>query len=220
MDVEVVPVPVPHTPPRPKPPEPAIPKEEPAPKPETAKSPPPLPPPPVPQLQRGIVAEHSHSGGQNQEKGDSGEPKAKPGPLSTFSLQQAPANGTPKAKGGGQFGPPGLAPVTQNEHDFILAQVVDKWRFNYSAPEGHDLTLYAVITVNADGTLASPMNRSDPWNPAGIVPGYEQTSLYVRAAIDSFLLALRLAQSFELPPNGHWPKKMQIEFRFRDLHLQ
>lgn len=204
MEVDVIPAPT-HT----KPPEP---------KPATPKTETPRPPPPAPQLQRGTVAEHSSAGGQSQKTGPSGETMVKPTPVAPLSLQRTTTNGS--GKSGGPFGSPALSPVTQTEHDFILAQVIDKWRFNYTAPEGRDLVLYAMITINADGTLGSPMNRADPWNPAGIMPGYAQTSPYVKAAVDSFLLALRLAQSFELPPDGHWPKKMQIEFRFRDLHLQ
>lgn len=194
MEVEVVretpPLPPPPPPPPPKPPEPPPPK-------------PPEPPPPqqsarpvaAPQLQRAHIAEQSSA------------PKP-PTPDTGISFQRLTT------------APPKAAELSQSAQDFILAQVLRMWRFDPTPLKGSNLTLYMTIQVGRDGTLDGPMNKNAPWNPAAVIRGYDQMPEgTVKRVLVSMLLALRLSQPLELPPDDGkgWPRRMMIRFRPEDL---
>jgi hypothetical protein len=224
--VDLVPPPQPaQQPPPPKPaerqqaeqkqeqPKPEEPKPEPKPerKPQEARHPP--PPLTRPQLMPGRIAETSSVPNPVARNGAAGTSRA----LSLSSGEGAGPKAEAKAGPVGVSGP--LGPdLTQSEQDFILAQIMKYWRVDFHAPEARGLSLSGVFYVLADGTLASPVNKSDPWNPAAVVDDYNGLSAYRRDAVDGFLLALRLAQPLQLPPSkGPWPRKIVIRFAFDTL---
>lgn len=149
-------------------------------------------------------------------------PQLRPGKLAEKS--SAPKTAAPAARDGrdGKVPPP-VAPVgelSQTAQDMVLAQVVKLWRFDTEPAKGSDLTISMSIVVNRDGTLGDAMHKNAPWNPRAAIRGYDQLSdPYVRRALESLLLALRLAQPLQLPPDDGkgWPRRMVIRFRPGDL---
>lgn len=111
--------------------------------------------------------------------------------------------------------------LTQSEQDFILRQIMKYWTVDFHSPEAHGLVLQGVIYINADGTLASPLNKNDPWDPAVVIADYPSMVRagysFRREAVEGFLLALRLCQPLQLPPTGQWPRRMVLKFAFDDL---
>ncbi len=192
-------------PPQPKasppPPQPAPePKAEP-PRPEKMAVPP-------PQLTRARVAEKSASP-QAGAKGDA--IRVAPDGIAVMMGRQAD---TPRQHN------PNVAELSQSAQDFVLAQVVRMWRFNTLAFKGTNWAFSANLVINRDGTLVGPMNKNAPWNPAAIIQGYDTLKEgTLKQALDSFLLALRMAQPLELPPDDGkgWPRRMTIRFRPGDL---
>ena len=180
----------------PKPPPPQIqPPEPPPPKPEPTQLSKPNPVPP-PQLQKAKIAEKSQAPKQPpQESGISFERKAPP--------------------------PVAAGDLSQSAQDYVLAQVLKMWHFDFSAAKGSDLTIAMTILVDKDGTLVGNMNKTAPWNPQAVIRGYDQLppDSYIRRALESMLLALRLAQPLQLPPDDGkgWPRRMVIRFRPGDL---
>ena len=75
--------------------------------------------------------------------------------------------------------------------------------------------------MNADGTLTSPLGKSDPWSPRQMVYNYDRLGPDERLVMDSFLIALRRAQPFKVPQadaaKGDWPRALRFAFNFRDL---
>jgi protein TonB len=226
VEVELVPEPPKPLPPPPVP-KPDAPKPE-QPKPEAAeppKPPPPalprlLPPPAVPQLVPGRLAEHSavpHPAPRNGGGGSGAALAMSSGPGVTLLPKEQAKAGRP-----GATGPEG-AELTQSEQDFILAQIMKYWTVDPHAPQARGLVLQGVFYIQADGTLASPVNKNDPWNPAAVVDDYYAMvgpeGSYRREAIDGFLLALRLCQPLQLPPSstGPWPRRIVIRFAFDKL---
>ncbi len=224
LDVELVPEPP--KPPPPKPP-PVAKAEEP--KPDVAEPPKPPPPAPLPrslppaispQLVPGRLAERSaapHPAPRNG-AGGSDSRLAMDSEHGITLLPKDPA----KAGRPGSGGPEGPE-LTQSERDFILAQILKYWNVDLHAPQAQGLVLQGTFYVQADGTLMSPVNKDDPWNPSAVVDNYDALGRsgdsYRRDAIDGFLLALRLCQPLQLPPGsqGPWPRKVMIRFAFDKL---
>lgn len=212
-------------PPKPEPPKPEPPKPEPKPeppKPEPQPKPQVEPPKPAPlmqpQLLPGRVAERSAVTHRSPRNGADGETQALA--LSTPGLSLVPKEDRKRGPAGAS-GPEGPE-VTQSERDFILAQVMKFWRVDFHAPEARGLVLKGTFFLQADGTLMSPVNKADPWNPQAVVDEYDALAAggytYRREAIDGFLMALRLAQPFKLPSSqGPWPKRITIRFAFEGL---
>ncbi len=125
-----------------------------------------------------------------------------------------------KAGPEGSRGPIGEE-LSQTEQDYILSQILPFWKVDTHRPEGKGMVLQAIIEIRADGTLMSPLNRDDPWNPAAVIVGYGDLARlgysYRRESMEGFLLALRLSQPLKLPPGGKWPKWMRLRFSFDDL---
>ena len=182
--------------PKPPPPPPQMePPEPPPPKPEPTQLAKPNPVAP-PQLQKAKIAEKSLAPKQPpQESGISFERKAPP--------------------------PVAAGDLSQSAQDYVLAQVLKMWHFDTSAAKGSDLTIAMTILVDKDGTLSGNMNKAAPWNPQAVIRGYDQLppDSYIRRALESMLLALRLAQPLQLPPDDGkgWPRRMVIRFRPGDL---
>ncbi|PKU22470.1 hypothetical protein [Telmatospirillum siberiense] len=232
MEVELVP----------EPPKPQPPKPPPAPKPEEAKPEPPKPqaaepppkpapePPPQPAPQRaapltppqlvpGRLAERSsipHPASRNGAGGTEHAPVMSTGPGITLVPKEQAKEGKH-----GSIGPEGPE-LTQSEQDVVLAQILKYWHVDFHSPEAHGLVLQGTFYIQADGTLMSPVNKNDPWDPGAVVEGYRNLgppgTSYRRDAIDGFLLALRLCQPLQLPSGkGPWPRRIVIRFAFDSL---
>ncbi len=214
----------PKPPPAPKPdePKPEPPKPEPEPPPRPPEQPPlprVLPPTTIPQLVPGRLAEHSaapHPAPRNGAGGEAPTLAMSSGPGITLLPKEQTKAGNPGSTG--QEGPE----LTQSEQDFVLAQILKYWRVDFHAPEARGLVLQGVFYIQEDGTLMSPVNKNDPWNPSAVVENYRSLgapgSSYRRDAIDGFLLALRLCQPLQLPSSkGPWPRKILIRFAFDQL---
>ncbi|MBI1207578.1 MAG: hypothetical protein GC191_09865 [Azospirillum sp.] len=152
------------------------------------------------------------------------EGKAAPRPSSALNFS-LPGPTTGVAEFGVHFshGAPRPGELSQSAQDFILGQIVRRWRFDTRRLRGQKAVLTAGILIQADGTLAGPMHKDAPWNPAAIVPGYDNLLLdrdpAHQLAIDSFLRALRQAQPLELPPDDGkgWPRRMVLRFSVDEL---
>ena len=113
--------------------------------------------------------------------------------------------------------------ASRSDSDFILAQILRRWRINYRDPRYRGLSFEpGTLLLKADGTLASPYGPRDPWNPYDMMNGYQiltrRGAEDWRRAVDTFLVALREAQPFELPPTaGPYPRRIRITFRMGDL---
>jgi hypothetical protein len=192
-------------PPKPEPPKPEPPKPE-APKPEAPPKPEHRPEPIAPvQLQRARVAEKSSAPAPSR-------PAIRPaGDTGLFMSDSPDAKAEALAKNAGE--------LTQSAQDFILAQFIRMWHFNFRAARGHNFSIGAAIVINRDGTLAGPMSKNAPWDPEAVIPGYNSMSGYPKEALESFLLALRMAQPLDLPPDDGkgWPRRMVLKFRLDDL---
>jgi len=224
IDIELVPEPARPLPPKPPPPpkadetKPEPPKPEP-PKPEAMEAPKPPLPTTIPQLVPGRLAESSSVPHPAPRNGAGGQERAlamSSGPGITLLPKEETKDGPAGATG--REGPE----LTQSEQDFVLAQVLKYWHVDFHAPEARGLVLQGVFYVQADGTLMSPVNKNDPWNPSAVVENYASLGpsgrSYRRDAIDGFLLALRLCQPLQLPSSkGPWPRKILIRFAFDAL---
>jgi len=216
--VELVPEPSKPLPAKVEPPKSVRPSVEPAPVPAMVAGATPLPPPELPrplppQLAPAPLAAHSSA---PSHVSSPAEPSHGAAPA-VLSLAGKDAEKTRPATSNG----PERGTLTQSEQDFILSQIMKYWHVDFHSPEGHGLVLRAIILVQADGTLASPMNKNDRWNPAEAIEGYEtlvrRGYSYQREALEGFLLALRLCQPLKLPPGETWPKQMVLRFAFDDL---
>lgn len=197
MEVEVVPErPQPPLPPQPPPPEPV-----------------PQPTPPSmplqhPQLRPAPLAEKSAAP----------HPVRKPDLDRHVSAEAGPGLSASESEHGQKVQT--LGPLSQSAQDMILAQVVAMWRFNTTALRGSNWVLTAKLTVNRDGTLAGPMNKDAPWKPDEIIRGYSSLpDGTAKRMMETFLLALRLAQPLKLPPDDGkpWPRGMVLHFKPGDL---
>mgnify|MGYP001217448820 CR=1 FL=1 len=203
--------------------------EEPAPQ-VLAQSPKPESLPPPPKLTGGkVVKQETPSSGTNRrdEKGASHSVDN----LETITFNTDNEGITSVEVEGVENGPAGGQevlgfsedPFTQSERDFLMAQILKYWRFNYSTPEALELVLRGNIVVMPNGMLESPFNGAQRWNPHEALPQYavavQTGNEFLKQILESFYLALRMAQPLELPPNTEvsWPRRISVSFRFKDL---
>jgi protein TonB len=212
MEIEVVPEPPrSEPPPAPKPvPQPVPPPPPPpAPPPEMPKTPPPPEPPlPIqrPQLQSAPLAEKSVA------------PRSTARPEPVKAATAAP--GLSAETGSLSHSAPAAGDLAQSAQDKILAQVVRMWKFNSALLRGTDTVLSATLLVNRDGTLSGPMHKDAPWNPDAVIKGYSTLPDGItRRTLETFLLALRMSQPLQLPPDDGkpWPRRMLLRFKPGDL---
>ncbi len=114
-------------------------------------------------------------------------------------------------------------PSLQSERDFLLAQIIKCWRYNYGDAGARTLVLNGTVEVLPDGMLAPPFNGTQRWDPQTALPQYgvagRTGNRFLQQVLESFYLALRLAQPLKLPPDsaGSWPRLISVSFRFQDL---
>jgi hypothetical protein len=190
-----------------------------------------LPLPSIPQLTEAPIAEQStpppqpgpatpptraRAAPRVADKQDAAAPAA-PAPATTTRPEAAPvAVGHAEPSKGFDLSGKNAKPATQAFQDFILMQIARHWIIDFRGPRYRDVVLTGTeITVLPNGMLASPLNKNDPWNPAGVVTGYERLSESERTIVDTFLQATRLAQPFRLPPDGKDGQSRIFSIRFR-----
>lgn len=114
--------------------------------------------------------------------------------------------------------------LSQSEVDFLLSQVLRVWLIDYHAPRFKDIVISGNFQLNPDGTLGAPFGVNDPWTLERMVSNYSELlrpdARDQRAAIESFLAAMRQAQPFQrqadAPPMIS-PKILSFSFRLGDL---
>jgi hypothetical protein len=153
----------------------------------------------IPQLQDGELAK------------DSTPPQAQQ------SAEAKPVTAVPAEKAAPARKP---APVTQNERDFVLSQVVRLWKPPRELAAYEKAEMQLAVTVRADGTFADIYDARRPWNPAEVFDGYAQLHLesIQRRTIDAVYRAIRQAQPLRLPEalKAKAPFTVRLDFRFKD----
>jgi|AGTN01.1.fsa_nt_gi hypothetical protein len=151
----------------------------------------------IPQLEEGVLARRSSP------------PRDKP------AAPDAAPSARPAEK------PEKPAPVTRNERDFVLSQVLRHWR---PPPElsAYDRGEVGVsVEVGADGYFTGLYDARRPWNPAEVFDGYGALppQAIQRRTIDAFYQAIRKAQPLRLPPQlkAKAPFPVRLDFRFKDV---
>ena len=196
----------------------------------------------VPQLQRAPVTEEESKAPPSPGEQARNQPRAVPEPApprpprpdlqgpnrpATPPLRQ-PQPQTERRAGSGTpgrgraAGAPGET-MTQSESDFFLSQVVAAWAIDFDAPQFRNIQIFGHYQVLADGMLAPPFGRNDPWDMHAMVNNWDEIEHEPRAAafrtaIETFLRAMRLAQPFAMPPDAEgYPKILSLNFRIGDL---
>jgi len=234
------PAPKPAVPPRPAPPAPeAAPSSSSQPRViEELKD---VPPPSVPQLQQAPVTQEPSrappSAGQRARPQASERPQPAPmrdrsGPATaTAPPADRPRAPSQQATGNRQRGASGAAAgetgptMTQSESDFFLSQIVSAWVIDFDSPRFADIRIFGRYRVLADGMLAPPFGKDEPWDMGRMVENWDRIAtdprpeaMAFRTAVETFLRAMRLAQPLKMPPNAEgYPKVLELNFRVGDL---
>lgn len=176
-------------------PEPAKPK--PADAPVGTEQPPPSAAKAVPQLEQGQLAQQSS--GPSRTKAD----PAPPSPRTEAVLK-----------------PKKPEPVTQNERDFVLSQVIRHWHPPRELAAYERADVRVAVVVDAQGYFDGDYDARQPWNPAQVFDGYNSLNpqSVQRRAVDAFYQAIRKAQPVRLPPalKTKAPFPVRLDFRFKD----
>lgn len=222
-----------------------------APPPQAAPTPPPpaprpieplkdIPPASVPQLQEAPVTQEPSrappSAGQRARPQATDRPQAAPLPGSGPATTPAPPHQAQRQRpadttGNRQRGAPGTAAgeagpaMTQSESDFFLSQIVSAWVIDFDSPRFADIRIFGRYRVLADGMLAPPFGKDDPWDMRRMVENWDRIATdprpeaaAYRTAVETFLRAMRLAQPLRMPPNAEdYPKVLELNFRVGDL---
>lgn len=234
------------------PPEPAPepPAPEPAPTPTPPPAPMALRPPP-PQLEEAPIAQRSQAAPSEAPKAEPTPPPAAP-PPQVLRPNQRQRQPTPAqvSRSGPTLPPPDMparidAPSLidreqptlgrasrrggaserqqQSEGDYVLSLIMPQWLIDVRSPRFRDIVLGGTFMLQADGMLAPPYGKNDPWQPDRMIQNYRQLNTpqgeAVRIALESFLRAARNAQPFRLPPGttGGYPRPIKIVFQMGDL---
>lgn len=180
--------------PEPNRPEPAKPK--PADAPLAKEQPEPAAAKVVPQLEPGMLAKQSSP------------PKAKED--LTPPSSRAETTVTPKKP----------EPVTQNERDFVLSQVIRHWHPPRELAAYDRADVRVAVVVDAQGYFDGDYDARRPWNPAQVFDGYDALSpqSVQRRSVDAFYQAIRKAQPVRLPAalKAKAPFPVRLDFRFKD----
>lgn len=151
----------------------------------------------VPQLQDGVLAEKSSP------------PREKPAAVRPSPLTQPSDKPAPPA------------PVTQNERDFVLSQVLRHWQPPRELSAYSNADVRVTVTVGADGFLTDLYDARRPPNPAEVFDGYGglPPQDIQRRTVDAFYQAIRKAQPLRLPPalKAKAPFPVRLDFRFKDV---
>lgn len=154
---------------------------------------------PIPQLEDGILAQRSSTPGLKPQDGRIAPPEPR--------TEIAPKPKKPE-------------PVTQNERDFVLGQVLRHWSPPKELSAYDKADVRVTVTVQADGYFADIYDSRRPWNPAAVFDGYGALSpdSIQRRTVDAFYRAIRQAQPVRLPAalQAKAPFPVRLDFRFKD----
>jgi hypothetical protein len=184
------------------------------PRPEATPSEAPSPPPP--QVVR--PASRQRAAPRATPPLESGEPITRV-PAPSIVDREAPSLGPGTRAGRGSSS----EAAQQSEGDFLLKQIMPHWLLDSRNQRFRSVVLGGIFQLNADGTLAAPYGKHDPWAPEVMIQNYGQMQRPelqdVRLALESFLRAARAAQPFRLPPGvtGGYPRSVKIVFKLGDL---
>lgn len=211
-------------PPEPKPPEPKQAEKPPEPKPEVAAPQPKPPPPdvkpgPRPILDPGKLAKESHEGKRSW-LDDSDTPEPKKTTLGPSSSVAVPTQAMDVGKGERQNDDTG-GPATQSERDFLLAQILNKWKrpFGTWPP---DAVVRLRVRVLPDGYLAPPFDARMGYAPASAIVGYGQMGRGDPrlAVLETLYVAIRVSQPLTLAPElrAKAPFEIALDFKLNDVN--
>ncbi|MBX9635236.1 MAG: hypothetical protein K2X44_09680 [Magnetospirillum sp.] len=151
----------------------------------------------IPQLEDGVLAQ----------KSSPAKPKASADPS-----QQPRAEAVVKPKK--------PEPVTRNERDFVLSQVIRHWHPPHELAAYDKADVQVAVVVDANGYFDEDFDARRPWNPAGVFDGYNalHPQSLQRRSVDAFYQAIRKAQPIRLPPalKAKAPFPVRLDFRFKD----
>lgn len=151
---------------------------------------------PIPQLEEGRLAHHS----------------SPPTPKPEAAPPSPRAEAAPKPKK--------PAPVTQNERDFILGQVIRHWHPPKELAAYDKADVQVSVVVDAAGYFDGDYDARRRWNPDGVFEGYSTlpAQSIQRRTIDAFYQAIRKAQPVRLPPElkAKAPFPVRLDFRLKD----
>jgi hypothetical protein len=231
--------PAPPPPPPPPPPAPQVqapPPPPPPPVPEVRHEPVPMPPPQI--VQRETAPNAARSSAPRVVPPRSGAPPAPAAPPAPHVPESRDGLLPPsppaerksvagvaagRATTNEPAGPAGEK-LAQSEVDFILAQVLRVWLIDYRAARFKDIVISGNFQLNPDGTLGAPFGVNDPWSLERMISNYADLlrpdARDQRAALESFLAAMRQAQPFKRQadaPAMNGPKILSFSFRLGDL---
>lgn len=212
-------------PPEPKTPEPKPPEPKPEPeakaveqpKAQPRSMPPPIKPGPKPVMEPGKLAKESHESKHNW-LDDVGNADSKTSAPSLASLMSRPTESMAVSNGGHQEDTGG--PATQSERDFLLSQILTKWKrpFGTWPP---DAVVRLRVRVQADGYFAPPFNAHMPYSPASAIAGYEQMGRGDPrlAVLETLYVAIRVAQPLTLAVElrAKAPFEISLDFKLADV---
>lgn len=111
-------------------------------------------------------------------------------------------------------------PATQSERDFLLSQILTKWK----RPVGTwppDAVVRLRVRIQADGYLSPPFNAHMPYSPASAIAGYEQMGRGDPrlAVLETLYVAIRVAQPLTLAPElrAKAPFDISLDFKLADV---
>lgn len=155
---------------------------------------------PIPQLEDGMLAARSSTP----------KPKSAAAPLAP---PEPRAEIAPKPKK--------PEPVTQNERDFVMGQVMKHWTPPRELVAYDRGTVRLEVDVLADGHFADIYDSRRPWNPTEVFDGYAALPPedIQRRTIDALYRAIRQAQPVRLPSalGAKAPFPVRLDFRFKDV---
>jgi hypothetical protein len=176
----------------------------------------PATPPPAPEVHRPRQRQPSQAGRSVPASPPIEMPKRADAP--TLLDRDQPTLGRANARRGGA-----AERQQQSEGDYVLSLIMPQWLIDVRSPRFRDIVLGGTFMLQADGMLAPPYGKNDPWQPDRMIQNYRQLNTpqgeAVRIALESFLRAARNAQPFRLPPGttGGYPRPIRIVFQMGDL---
>lgn len=220
----------PPPPPAPAPPQPTLAAPQPAPEPSpvlpsvSAPAPERTPPPPAPQV-AAVPPPRPHQPPQRPAPRQA-EPAAPAAPRQRGELNEVDLFGRSRLPQQPAARAPARAPTGGRnmtiEGVFLLRQVLRVWPVNWRDPSFREIGFSFRMVLQADGTLAHPWGRNDPWQPRMLIDNYDELlqpgQEQVRRLAESFAYALKMGQPYNLPPTpGPYPRPVALTFRMGDL---
>jgi hypothetical protein len=177
------------------------------------------PEPAKPRMSEGLLGETKGEAAQSEAKPI---PQLEDGALAKQSSPPKPkadvAPPTPRAEA--VLKPKKAEPVTQNERDFVLSQVIRHWHPPRELAAYDKADVQVAVVVDANGYFDEDFDARRPWNPAGVFDGYNSLhpQSLQRRSVDAFYQAIRKAQPVRLPPalKAKAPFPVRLDFRFKD----